>query len=68
MRFSRIRVHASSFWTLERFLPHVFADERGEQRTNERTGRYFGEWRSAVICCRHLFKLRALQASNRYRI
>ena len=33
MRFSRIRVHASSFWTLERFLPHVFADERGEQRT-----------------------------------
>ena len=37
VRFSRIRVHASSFWTLERFLPHVFADERGEQRTNERT-------------------------------
>ena len=37
VRFSRIRVHASSFWTLERFLPHVFADERGEQRPNERT-------------------------------
>ena len=37
--------------------------------TSERTnGRYFGEWWSAVICCRHLFKLRALQASNRYRI
>ena len=42
MRFSRIHVHASSFWTLERFLPHVFADERGEQRTNERTGGILG--------------------------